>query len=115
MRAQIQTVYDGENVSLLLKGHTFDLVILDWMLPKKDGLAVLREIRQSSFIPVLMLTARNDPADRVLGLELGADDYLAKPIELSELIARVRALFRRSERIEQMLKNDQSPEMKVQR
>jgi two-component system phosphate regulon response regulator OmpR len=73
-----------------------DAVILDLMLPDADGLDVCREIRASSGVPVLMLTARGDPLDRVVGLELGADDYLPKPFEPRELLARLRAILRRS-------------------
>ena len=76
-------------------GH-FDLVVLDLMLPGLDGLAVCREIRkQSGYVPILMLTAKSTEIDRVLGLEMGADDYLTKPFSVPELVARVRALFRR--------------------
>jgi DNA-binding response OmpR family regulator len=85
-----------------------DLVILDWMLPKLDGLEVLRQIRQTSAIPVLMLTARDEEADRVIGLEVGADDYLTKPFSMRELIARVRALLRRIERVQQILEADRA-------
>ena len=74
-----------------------DLLILDWMLPKLDGLEVARRLRRQSAIPILMLTARSDEIDRVLGLEVGADDYLTKPFSVRELLARVRAIFRRIE------------------
>lgn len=84
------------------------LVVLDWMLPKMDGLEVLRRIRQSASTPVLMLTARGEEADRVIGLELGADDYLAKPFSMREFLARVRALLRRAEQVQQILQADQS-------
>lgn len=84
------------------------LVILDWMLPKMDGLEVLRRIRQSAPTPVLMLTARGEEMDRVVGLEVGADDYLTKPFSMRELIARVRALLRRTEMIQQILSADHS-------
>jgi DNA-binding response OmpR family regulator len=83
-----------------------DLVILDWMLPKLDGLDVLRRIRQAGATPVLMLTARGEETDRVIGLEVGADDYLTKPFGMRELIARVRALLRRVEVIQQTLNAD---------
>ncbi|NJM06693.1 response regulator transcription factor [Candidatus Gracilibacteria bacterium] len=86
-----------------------DLVVLDWMLPKRDGLDVLRTIRQAGTTPVLMLTARSEEADRVIGLELGADDYLVKPFGMRELHARVRALLRRSEVTTALLKADQTP------
>jgi DNA-binding response OmpR family regulator len=84
------------------------LVILDWMLPRLDGLAVLRRIRQSAATPVLMLTARSEETDRVVGLEVGADDYLTKPFSTRELIARVRALLRRDELIRQTLAADRA-------
>jgi DNA-binding response OmpR family regulator len=83
-----------------------DLVILDWMLPGMDGLEVLRQIRQMAPTPVLMLTARSEETDRVVGLEVGADDYLTKPFSMRELIARVRALLRRQELLRQMLAAD---------
>ena len=86
-----------------------DLVILDWMLPGLDGLAVLRRLRETAATPVLMLTARNEEADRVIGLEVGADDYLTKPFSMRELLARVRALLRRIELIRQTVSADRTP------
>ena len=83
-----------------------NLVILDWMLPKLDGLEVLRQVRQASAVPVLMLTARAEEADRVIGLEVGADDYLTKPFSLRELVARVHALLRRIEHVQAILAAD---------
>ncbi|MHB0875399.1 MAG: response regulator transcription factor [Anaerolineae bacterium] len=83
-----------------------DAVILDWMLPGLDGLEVLRRLRRHATTPVLMLTARGDEADRVIGLELGADDYLTKPFSMRELLARVRALLRRSELLQQTRSSD---------
>jgi DNA-binding response OmpR family regulator len=80
----------------LLKREAFDAVILDLMLPDTDGLDLCKQIRAESAIPLLMLTARGDPLDRVVGLELGADDYLPKPFEPRELLARLRAILRRS-------------------
>src|SRR6266699_1285957 len=82
------------------------LVILDWMLPKLDGLEVLRRLRQGAPTPVLMLTARGEETDRVVGLELGADDYITKPFSMREFIARVRALLRRAELVQQILHAD---------
>jgi DNA-binding response OmpR family regulator len=90
------------------RSHAPDLVILDWMLPKVDGLAVLREIRADSPVPVLMLTARKEEADRVIGLEVGADDYLTKPFSMRELLARVRALLRRLQHVEEILEGDRA-------
>ncbi len=108
--AGYQTLHaaDGMSALKLHAGHHPDLVILDWMLPKLDGLEVLRQIRQSSAIPVLMLTAKDEETDRVIGLEVGADDYLTKPFSMRELIARVRALLRRIERVQQILEADRA-------
>ena len=86
----------GADAEQLLKRESFDAVILDLMLPDMDGLDLCRRIRARSAIPVLMLTARGDPLDRVVGLELGADDYLPKPFEPRELLARLRAILRRA-------------------
>ena len=85
------------------------LIVLDWMLPELDGLAVLRELRDNragAATPVIMLTARGDEADRVIGLEVGADDYLTKPFSMRELLARIRALLRRDERLRETLAAD---------
>jgi DNA-binding response OmpR family regulator len=86
----------GREAQRLLKRDAFDAVILDLMLPDTDGLDLCKHIRAESTIPLLMLTARGDPLDRVVGLELGADDYLPKPFEPRELLARLRAILRRS-------------------
>ena len=90
---------DGVAALQMAASRQPDLVILDWMLPKLDGLEVLRQVRQSSAVPVLMLTARGEEADRVIGLEVGADDYLTKPFSMRELLARVHALLRRIEHV----------------
>ena len=86
------TAREGE---ALLKRESFDAVILDLMLPDADGLDLCRRLRAMSDVPILMLTARGEPMDRVVGLEIGADDYLAKPFEPRELQARLRAILRR--------------------
>ena len=86
---------DGAAALRLLDTRPVDLVILDWMLPGLDGLEVCRRIRARSMTPILMLTARAEEVDRVLGLEVGADDYLTKPFSMRELLARTRALLRR--------------------
>lgn len=97
---------DGQS-GLALHGREHpDLVVLDWMLPGMEGLDVLRQIRQESVTPVLMLTARGDELDRVVGLEVGADDYLTKPFSMRELIARIRALLRRDELLRRTLAAD---------
>ncbi len=94
---ETQAVHDGElGLQAALKGEN-DLVILDVMLPTKNGFDVLRRLRQTSKIPVLMLTARGEDTERIVGLETGADDYLAKPFNPRELVARLRAILRRVE------------------
>ena len=85
----------GRDGEALLKRETFDAVILDLMLPDADGLDLCRRLRAASDVPILMLTARGEPMDKVVGLEVGADDYLAKPFEPRELQARLRAILRR--------------------
>ena len=87
---------DGAMAIALLSQGAFDAVLLDVMMPGMDGLATLKEIRKLSSIPVIMLTAKGDETDRVVGLELGADDYLAKPFSPRELLARLRAVLRRT-------------------
>ncbi len=88
------TAVDGE-AALTAAAEGPDLVLLDVMLPKLDGFEVCRRIRQQSAVPILMLTAKTDEVDRIVGLELGADDYLTKPFSMRELMARVKALLRR--------------------
>jgi DNA-binding response OmpR family regulator len=88
---------DGPSALVAARQERPDLVILDWMLPRLDGLEVCRRVRRESIVPILMLTARAEEVDRVLGLEVGADDYLVKPFSIRELLARVRAIFRRIE------------------
>ena len=85
------------------KKHDYDLIILDIMLPEIDGFQVLRKIRRNSTIPIIMLTARGEVSDRVVGLELGADDYLPKPFEPEELIARIQSILRRTKHPEAMV------------
>ncbi|MDQ3694651.1 MAG: response regulator transcription factor [Chloroflexota bacterium] len=100
---------DGRTALDLHARERVDLIVLDWMLPGLSGLDVLRQVRQTAATPVLMLTARGEEADRVIGLELGADDYLGKPFSMRELIARVRALLRRDELIRQAISADRQP------
>jgi two-component system response regulator VicR len=91
----VDTAYDGEEGITKVDKYKPDLVILDVMMPKKDGFEVLKEIRMNSNIPVLMLTAKEEEFDKVLGLELGADDYITKPFSMRELVARVKSNLRR--------------------
>ena len=99
---------DGLTALRLHQQEQPDVVVLDWMLPGLDGLEVLRRMHQNATTPILMLTARGEEVDRVLGLELGADDYLTKPFSMRELIARIHVLFRRVEQIRQIVRTDQT-------
>ncbi len=93
----VTTATDGSRGLVALDAGAFDAVLLDVMLPGMDGLEVLRRVRLKSKVPVLMLTAKGDETDRVVGLEIGADDYVAKPFSPRELLARLRAVLRRSQ------------------
>jgi DNA-binding response OmpR family regulator len=106
---QAMVAHDGPTALRLAAQAQPDLVILDWMLPGLDGLTVCRRLRERSIVPILMLTARAEEADRVLGLEVGADDYLTKPFSLRELLARVRAILRRVELLRQADRAGEEP------
>ncbi|MDP5238172.1 response regulator [Uliginosibacterium sp. 31-16] len=93
----VETACDGKSMRGLIDGFVPDLLILDVMLPGEDGLSLCRNLRASSRLPILMLTARGDDMDRIIGLEMGADDYLPKPFNPRELLARVRSILRRAE------------------
>jgi DNA-binding response OmpR family regulator len=92
---EVDTATDGEAALEAARAATYDLLVLDVMMPKLSGLEVCRVLRAESDVPIIMLTARDGEIDRVLGLEIGADDYIAKPFSLAELVSRVRALLRR--------------------
>lgn len=92
----VDCAYDGEEAVIKAKSESYDLIILDLMMPKKDGLQVCREIRDFSTVPIIMLTAKSEDADTLLGFESGADDYITKPFNILLLKARVRALIRRA-------------------
>ena len=94
----VRTAVDGEQALLAARENRPEMVILDVMLPKLDGFEVCRILRRESDVPILMLTARGEEIDRVVGLELGADDYVTKPFSIRELMARVRNMLRRSTR-----------------
>lgn len=92
----VDTAYDGEEALNAAKNKEYDLIVLDVMLPKIDGLGVCQQIRGFSVVPIIMLTAKGDDMDKILGLEYGADDYMTKPFNILELKARIKAIFRRS-------------------
>lgn len=92
----VEAAYDGEAAIELAKNNDFDLIILDLMMPKVDGLTVCMKIREFSNVPIIMLTARSEDADKIIGFESGADDYVTKPFNILELKARIRALLRRA-------------------
>jgi DNA-binding response OmpR family regulator len=92
---EVLTAMDGRQALRLAQAHQPDLIVLDLMLPEVDGLDVCRELRRLSQVPIIMVTARGEEVDRVVGLELGADDYLCKPFSVRELLARIKAVLRR--------------------
>jgi DNA-binding response OmpR family regulator len=93
----VEEAYDGKQALEKARTVNPDLVVLDIMMPEMDGLSVCRELRKTSSVPVIMLTARDDDVDKIVGLEVGADDYLTKPFNPRELVARVKAVLRRSQ------------------
>ncbi|SHE88891.1 DNA-binding response regulator, OmpR family, contains REC and winged-helix (wHTH) domain [Seinonella peptonophila] len=106
---QVHTCQNGREALELAQSEQPELVVLDWMLPEKSGLDVCRELRQVSNCGIIMVTARSEESDKIVGLEIGADDYLTKPFSLRELATRIRALLRRmhgSENKPQLLKRD---------
>ena len=92
----VDAAYDGEEALQLARDNDYDLIILDVMLPKIDGTAVCQQIREFSGVPVVMVTAKGDDMDKIMGLEYGADDYVTKPFNILELKARIKAILRRS-------------------
>ncbi|MCJ8508894.1 response regulator [Rhizobium lemnae] len=97
---------DGNGMRKALANHTIDLILLDLVLPQsEDGLALAREVRASSDVPIVMLTGRDDVLDRIIGLEVGADDYIPKPFHLREVLARVRSILRRRKPVETVPSN----------
>ena len=97
---------NGREMAQALERHAIDLVVLDLMLPDTDGLVLCRDLRARSNIPVLMLTARGEEADRIVGIEMGADDYLVKPFSPRELLARIKGILRRTRSLPPNLKPD---------
>ena len=99
----VSTVFDGEEALKEIEKNKFDIVLLDVMMPKKDGFDVCRETRKFSNVPIIMITARGEDYEKIMGLEIGADDYIVKPFSPGEIIARINAILRRM-----MPKNDES-------
>ncbi len=95
---QVSTASGGVEMDLLLQQHSVDLLVLDLMMPGEDGLSIARRLRSESDVPIIMLSARGEEVDRITGLEVGADDYLAKPFNPRELLARIHSVLRRTER-----------------
>ena len=93
---EVDCAYDGEEALKLAKENAYDMILLDIMLPKHDGFEVCQMIREFSDVPIVMLTARNDDMDKILGLEYGADDYTTKPFNILEVKARIKAIMRRT-------------------
>ena len=103
---RVSAVGDGKAMRRVLEANRIDLVILDLMLPGEDGLTLCRELRGKTNLPVLMLTARGDEVDRIIGLEMGADDYLAKPFNPRELLARIKSVVRRAQALPPNMETD---------
>ncbi len=103
---RVSAVGDGKAMRRVLESNRIDLVILDLMLPGEDGLTLCRELRGKTNLPVLMLTARGDEVDRIIGLEMGADDYLAKPFNPRELLARIKSVVRRAQALPPNMETD---------
>ena len=95
---KVDMAYDGEEALQMARDTTYDLIILDVMLPKIEGTDVCRQIREFSAVPVVMVTAKGDDMDKIMGLEYGADDYITKPFNILELKARIKAILRRAAR-----------------
>ncbi len=102
---EVDAAYDGETALDMIKNKEYDLVILDVMLPKLDGIQVCQTVREFSDVPIMMLTAKSEDMDKILGLEYGADDYMTKPFNILELKARAKAILRRTHSVQQKKEN----------
>lgn len=109
----VDTAYDGEEAVKKVEEYDPDLMILDLMLPKKDGLEVAREVRQTHDLPIIMVTAKDTEIDKVLGLEMGADDYVTKPFSNRELVARVKANLRRRDIVKKAEETNQEEDKNI--
>ena len=110
---EVETAYDGEEALERVEDYNPDLMILDLMLPKKDGLEVAREVRKSHDMPIIMVTAKDTEIDKVLGLEMGADDYVTKPFSNRELVARVKANLRRRDLSQKASEDDENKNITI--
>ncbi|MCO7225703.1 response regulator transcription factor [Pleionea sp. CnH1-48] len=108
---EVTSVHDGGEAAARIRSADFDLIVLDVMLPTMNGFDVLRDIRRQKSVPVLMLTAKGEEIDRIVGLEMGADDYLAKPCNPRELVARIRSIIRRAEAMPPQLDAEESKDL----
>ncbi len=97
---KVDSAFDGEEALQFAKDNTYDMILLDVMLPKMDGFEVCQQIREFSSVPIVMLTAKGDDMDKILGLEYGADDYITKPFNILEVKARIKAIMRRTNKPE---------------
>ena len=94
----VDCAYDGEEALKLIRENKYNIILLDVMLPKLDGFQVCQQVREFSDVPIVMLTAKGEDMDKILGLEYGADDYITKPFNILEVKARIKAIMRRTER-----------------
>ncbi len=101
---QVECAYDGEEALAMIQKNTYDVILLDVMLPKMTGYEVCQQVREFSDVPIIMVTAKDDDMDKILGLEYGADDYITKPFNILEVKARMKAIMRRSKRKEDDVK-----------
>ncbi len=107
LKCEVTTIMDGSDGLKIATTDQFDLIVLDLMLPKVDGLEICKEVRRKDiYTPILMLTSKSEEMDKVIGLEVGADDYLTKPFSIREFIARVKAILRRVEAIQKEIGSD---------
>lgn len=95
---QVDVAYNGEEALDLFNKNEYDLILLDIMMPKKDGYQVCKSIRRESMVPIIMITAKGEDYEKIMGLDLGADDYIVKPFSVAEVMARIRAILRRIEK-----------------
>ena len=103
---EVDCAYDGEEALEKIRANTYDIILLDIMLPKMDGFQVCQQVREFSDVPILMLTAKGDDMDKILGLEYGADDYITKPFNILEVKARIKAITRRTSKAAKQKKDE---------